>query len=48
MADGHQPSPLQTKALPKTEPRPSEEVLRMIEEYADDLRAIIRKLRRLN
>lgn len=45
---GHQPPPIQTKELPKTEPPPSEEVLRMIEEYAEDLRAIIRKLRRLN
>ncbi|WP_165405718.1 hypothetical protein [Bradyrhizobium genosp. SA-3] len=45
---GRQPQPLQTKALPKTEPPPSEEVLRTLEEYAEDLRAIIRKLRRLN
>jgi hypothetical protein len=45
---GRQPQPLQTKAIPKPEPPPSDEMLRMIEEYAEDLRAIIRRLRRLN
>ncbi len=43
-----QPQPLQTRALPEPEPPLSEEFLRTVEEYAEDLRAIIRRLRRLN
>ena len=41
-----QPQPVQTRALPTPEPSPSEEMLRTIQEHAEDFRAIIRKLRR--
>ena len=39
--------PAQDKKAPKPKPSHSEEALRIIEEYANDLREIIEKLRRL-
>jgi hypothetical protein len=39
--------PAPGKEAPKPKPSRSEEALRIIEEYANDLRQIIKKLRRL-
>jgi len=39
--------PAPDKEAPKPKPSRSEEALRIIEEYANDLREIIKKLRRL-
>ncbi|MHC2552373.1 hypothetical protein ACVJ6Q_003668 [Bradyrhizobium elkanii] len=37
-----------SRDAPKPEPSRSQEILRIVEEYANDLREIIKKLRRLN
>jgi hypothetical protein len=39
--------PTPDKEAPKPKPSRSEEALRIIEEYASDLREIVKKLRRL-